>query len=192
MSTLREPLPALAVLSVLSAEWESLWPDIRDDLAPVFGECDFVSDLLDFSHTTYYDREMGTPLFRRILAFRDLAAQERLADLKLATVRLEQARSRPDGSRRVNLDPGLLTQERLVLASGKNFPHRVYLGRGIYADLTLVYTRSGWRNQPWTFPDYATPQMHGLFTGLRERYRDKLAQLGLLHLRSEGEAPCGA
>jgi hypothetical protein len=180
MRPLREPLPAQAVLSVLSAEWEQLWPDIREELAPVFGECDFVSDLLDFSHTAYYDAEMGRPLLRRILAFRDLVAQERLADLKLETVRLEQARSRPDGSRRVNLDPGLLTQERLVLATGKNFPHRIYLGRGIYADLTLVYTRSGWRNQPWTFPDYATPAMHELFFGLRERYRDKLAARGLL------------
>lgn len=180
MRTLREPLPALAVLSVLSAEWEPLWPDIRDELAPVFGECEYVSDLLDFSHTTYYDAELGSPLRRRILAFRDLVPQQRLADLKLETVRLELAHARPNGSRRVNLDPGLLTQERLVLATGKNFPHRIYLGRGIYADLTLVYTRSGWQNQPWTFPDYATPAMHELFFGLRESYRAKLADLGLL------------
>jgi hypothetical protein len=181
---LREPLPALTVLSVLSADWEPLWPDILNDLAPVFGPCDFVSDLLDFSHTTYYDQELGTPLKRRILAFRDLVPQERLAELKLATVGLETDLARPDGSRRVNLDPGLLTQERLVLASSKNFPHRVYLGRGIYADLTLVYTRSGWKNQPWTFPDYATPQMHDLFDSLRQSYRDKLAGLGLLHPRN--------
>lgn len=179
MRPLREPLPALAVLSVLSADWGPWWPDIREELAPVFGPGDFVSDLLDFSHTEYYDREMGTPLSRRILAFRDLVPQDRLADLKLETVRLETAHARPDGSRRVNLDPGLLTQERLVLASGKNFPHRIYLGRGIYADLTLVYTRSGWQNQPWTFPDYASPAMHVLFAGLRERYREKLAGLGL-------------
>jgi len=184
MSTLREPLPALVVLSVLSADWGPLWPDILDDLAPDFGKCDYASDLLDFSHTTYYDRELGAPLARRILAFRDLMPQERLADLKLAAVRLEQARTRPDGTRWVNLDPGLLTQERLVLATGKNFVHRIYLGRGVYADLTLVYTRSGWQNQPWTFPDYATPRMHGLFTGLRTRYRDKLAALGLLHPHS--------
>lgn len=180
MSTLREPLPALAVLSVLSADWEPLWPDIRDELAVVFGECEYVSDLLDFSSTTYYDRELGTPLARRILAFRDLVPQERLVEGKLAMVRLEQEHARTDGTRRVNLDPGLLTQERLVLASGKNFPHRVYLGQGVYADLTLVYTRSGWQNQPWTFPDYASPRMHDLFTGLRERYRKKLALLGLL------------
>ncbi len=184
MRTLREPLPALAVLSVLSADWGPLWPDIRDELAPVFGECDFVSDLLDFSHTTYYDQELGAPLKRRILAFRDLVPQERLAGLKLATVRIEQAHARPDGSRQVNLDPGLLTQERLVLASSKNFPHRVYLGKGIYADLTLVYTRSGWSNQPWTFPDYATPQMHGLFEVLRQSYREKLDRLGLLRPRN--------
>ncbi|MEW5773789.1 MAG: DUF4416 family protein [Thermodesulfobacteriota bacterium] len=183
MRTLREPLPALMVLSVLSADWGPWWPDIRNELAPVFGECDFVSELLDFSHTPYYDSELGTPLARRILAFRDLAPQERLADLKLETVRLELAHARPDGTRRMNLDPGLLTQERLVLASGKNFPHRVYLGRGIYADLTLVYTRSGWQNQPWTFPDYASPQMHALFSVLRERYRDRLAELGLLRRR---------
>lgn len=180
MRPLREPLPALAVLSVLSADWGPLWPDILDELAPVFGECEYVSELLDFSFTTYYDREMGTPLARRFLAFRDLVPQDRLADLKREAIRIETGRTRPDGSRQVNLDPGLLTQERLVLASGKNFPHRIYLGSGIYAELTLVYTRDGWQNLPWTFPDYASPQMHALLAGLRQDYRDKLAALGLL------------
>ena len=105
--------------------------------------------------------------------------------MKLATNADERAHARPaidstgdptggqpGGSRRVNLDPGLITLERLVLASGKNFTHRVYLGQGIWADLTMIYNKkTGWVVLPWTFPDYATEDMKRRLTELRALYK---------------------
>ena len=90
---------------------------------------------------------------------------------------MEQRRAGPDGRRLFNLDPGLLSQERLVLATGKNYTHRLYLGQGIWGDLTLIFQNGGWRAQPWTFPDYAGPELQEHLTRLRVRHKEKLTAL---------------
>ncbi|MCM0756700.1 DUF4416 family protein [Desulfovibrio aminophilus] len=174
MSAPRVPEPGLLVLSVLCAEWEACWPELSAALEERFGPADFVSGFMDFGHTAYYDRELGAPLRRRMLAFERLVPLDCLPEAKLFTNGLERAGARPDGGRRFNLDPGVLTQERLILATGKNFTHRVYLGQGIWADLTLVYTGGGWLVLPWTFPDYAAPDMLELLSAMREHYRRKI------------------
>lgn len=174
MSTPREPLPGKAVLSVLAAPdwWASAWPGVAAELAAYFGPADYESEALPFDHTDYYGDELGRPLVRRLLGFARLRPLDGLADMKRFTNALELAQARPDGRRRVNLDPGFITLERLVLASGKNFTHRVYLGGGIWADLTLVYNkRQGWMILPWTFPDYARPDMLARLTALRGLYK---------------------
>lgn len=96
--------------------------------------------------------------------------------VKLMTHDLEQ-RHALDGKRLFNLDPGLLTQERLVLATGKNFAHRIYLGEGIFADLTLVFQNGQWNVLPWTFRDYAGKALQSVLSTMRQRYREKLACL---------------
>ncbi|QLA15357.1 DUF4416 family protein [Desulfolutivibrio sulfoxidireducens] len=171
MSIPVEPCPAMAVLSVLSASFEAVWPRLLPELESLFGPPCRVSDLLPFDFTTYYDRELGRPIFRRVLGFSRLVPQDALAGLKLATNALEAAFSRPDGRRLANLDPGLLTQERLVLATGKNFGHRIYLKDGIFADLTLVFQKGSWQILPWTFPDYRSQALQAELSVLRERYR---------------------
>ena len=75
-----------------------------------------------------------------------------------------------DQKRRVNIDPGYLVLERFVLATGKNFAHRIYLGRSIYADLTLVYRRGGFQTLPWTYPDYAAETMLKFLDQVRQKY----------------------
>ena len=70
----------------------------------------------------------------------------------------------------MNLDPGLITAERLVLATGKNYSHRIYLGKGIFADLTLVFFKGTYRPLPWTYPDYQDPRTIGMFNKIREKY----------------------
>jgi len=174
VSTLREPCPAKLVLSVLAAGdwWELAWPDFRAGLVERFGPVDYETPPLAFDHTAYYDQELGTPLARRLLGFDRLVPLDGLVEIKLLTNEGEREQARPDGSRRVNLDPGLITLERLILASGKNFTHRVYLGRGVWADLTLIYNRkTGWVALPWTFPDYADPGMKRRLTELRALYK---------------------
>jgi hypothetical protein len=182
MSLPRTPLPAKLVCSVLSADLAGLYPTVLTALEGLFGPVDFATEALPFPFTTYYDRELGTPITRRFLSFARLMPQDGLAPAKLATNALEARLAEADGRRRVNCDPGLLTQERLVLATGKNFTHRVYLGQGIFADLTLVFQAGTWQILPWTFPDYASPAMRDILTAIRDRYRQDLRESPSHHL----------
>ncbi len=166
MSTPSIPAPAKAVLSILSARWQTFWPGLLPHLETIFGPVDFQSEPIPFTQTTYYDAELGTPIFRRILAFARPLPMDRLPAVKLATNALEQAFAE-DGRRRFNLDPGYLTRERLVLATGKNFAHRIYLGQGIFADLTLIFRKGHFEALPWTFPDYRTPEIQEILTQIR-------------------------
>jgi hypothetical protein len=192
VSTPREPCPGKLALSVLAAAdwWDLAWPEFRLELAERFGPVDYETPLLPFAHTAYYDAELGAPLARRILGFERLIPLDGLVAVKLATNADERAHARPDGSRRVNLDPGLITLERLVLASGKNFTHRIYLGCGIWADLTLIYNKkTGWVALPWTFPDYATEDMKRRLTELRALYKTTVETAALPAPEGAHECP---
>lgn len=134
-----------------------------------FGPVDIISPWLPFDFTEYYTREMGAPLFRRMLAFKTLILQDTLADIKLTTNALE-ARFIVDGNRQINLDPGYLLMERLVLATGKNYAHRIYIGKNIYADLTLIFHKDGFQTLPWTYPDYAHDAIRNFLTITRKKY----------------------
>lgn len=177
MSVPRPPLPAKLVCSVLSARFDTLWPTVLTALEERFGPADSISDELPFDFTAYYDRELGAPITRRFLSFARLVPQDDLVAAKLATNALETRLAAPDGRRLVNCDPGLLTQERLVLATGKNFTHRIYLGQGLYADLTLVFQAGSWQTLPWTFPDYAVAPLRDILTAIRDRYRQDLREI---------------
>ena len=154
---------------------QSLAGTIIARLEELFGPVDLVSRWLPFDYTDYYTREMGRPLFRRMAAFKRLVEQEQLPDIKHLTNALEMDFT--DGMRRmVNVDPGYLLLERLVLATGKNFSHRIYIGRGIYADLTLIYRRGVFESLPWTYPDYADPRLQGFLHKVRKKYAHDLKQ----------------
>lgn len=168
MSVPRPPVPAKLVIGVLMRE-RAGFPGLAAELAQAFGAPDFVSAWLPFDYTRYYEPEMGGPLARRVLAFRHLVAQERLADIKLATNAIEQARA-SGGRRSVNIDPGYLLLERFVLATGKNYTHRIYVGRGIYAELTLMFQNGDFRALPWTYPDYADHPLRRILTAVRQKY----------------------
>lgn len=173
MSTPAIPQPAKTFLSVLSARWDEFWPDLRPRLETLLGPIDYESELIPFTQTSYYDAELGAPIFRRILSFAPPLAMDRLAEVKLATNALELEWTVAE-RRLFNLDPGYITQERLVLATGKNFSHRVYVGQGIWADLTLIFHKGDWCDLPWTFPDYATPEIKAHLSRIRDRYKASL------------------
>jgi hypothetical protein len=136
-----------------------------------------VSPWFSFHHTRYYEKEMGSPLVRRLLSFSRLISLEDFADIKLCTNRIEE-RLAEDGRRRVNIDPGYLVLERFVLATGKNYAHRIYLRKGIYADLTLVFRRGGFAPLPWTYPDYAEDEIRGFLGLVRINYQASLKKDG--------------
>ena len=177
-------LPARTFLSVLSARWDDFWLVLRPQLAELLGAIDYESDLIPFTQTAYYDLELGTPISRRILSFARPLPMDDLPAVKLATNRIESEWN-PSGRRIFNLDPGYVTQERLVLATGKNFSHRIYLENGIWADLTLIFHKGDWFDLPWTFPDYATTEIKMHLTRIRDLYKRDLQNCTITK-----DAPC--
>jgi len=138
-----------------------------------FGPVDWVSEMLPFDRTLYYKREMGWPLYRRFISFARLIAPESIADIKLVTNELEKAHLDRE-KRTINIDPGYVALERLVLATGKNYSHRFYLSKGIYADLTLIFHDGTFKPLSWTYPDYTEEKVIGLFNRLRSEYLQRL------------------
>ncbi len=137
-----------------------------------FGEIVLAGPVWDFDFTNYYEKEMGPQLGRRFFLFSPNFPMEELAPVKIRTNRLEEelipltdlAVKRP-----VNIDPGYLTLSRLVLASTKNHSHRIFLSRGIYAEITLHYQNGSYRSRPWTFPDYASQKYIDFFNDARKK-----------------------
>ncbi len=172
MSHPQPPASAKLIVGVVLKEKE-LARGITEALMDAFGRVDLVSPWLPFDFTTYYQKEMGAPLFRRLLAFESLIEQTALVDIKRLTNDMEIKWSK-DKKRRINLDPGYLLAERFVLATGKNFSHRIYLNHGIYADLTLIFQKGDFRALPWTYPGYRQSDMHRFLRQARSKYQHDL------------------
>jgi ribosomal silencing factor RsfS len=184
MSKPKEPMPAKLVVSAFLKE-KALITSVVEDLMEKFGAVDVMSAWMPFDWTSYYQAEMGTPLYRRMIVFKQLIEQQALSEIKQITNDIEKRYVEND-KRRVNIDPGYLLLERFVLATGKNFSHRIYIGKQIYADLTLIYKKGGFQALPWTFPDYADSGMHVFLEKAREKYAFDLKQEPLYHESTKG------
>ena len=129
-----------------------------------------------FEQTQYYTATMGPQLRKKFLAFRVLVHPSQLVQDKRDTNDLESEyaerfRLSSPEPRPLNLDPGYVTLSKLVLASTKDFAHRIYLDRGIFAEITLSYHHGHWTSHPWTFPDYSQPTYHPFLTHCRDWLR---------------------
>lgn len=175
MSQPLPPLPAKLVIGLFTGDKHRLSP-VLERLADVFGEPDLISPWFPFHYTRYYEPEMGPGLSRRMAAFKPLIHQSSLAAVKRKTNALE-ASFADGGRRRINIDPGYLLRERFVLATGKNFTHRIYIGGRIYADLTLVYQKGDFRALPWTYPDYQAPSLLAFLRRVRQKYIHDLSEM---------------
>ena len=132
---------------------------------------DFTSDAIDFTYTDYYDKEMGGGLKRKFLSFKRLVRLETIAKLKPLTNDIEK-RFCIDGKRVVNIDPGYVDMAKLVLLSTKDYSHRIYIGNGIFAEVTLHYKDNRFNSWPWTYPDYKSLEYSRIFGIIRDIYRD--------------------
>jgi hypothetical protein len=169
MSTPKHPEPAKLVIGCImnEKEWvEKFYPLLED----AFGPVDMISSWLKFSYTDYYYKEMGSPLHRKVFVFKNLIEQDDLARVKQATNELEKQFSK-EGRRNINFDPGYLVSSRFILATGKEYSHRIYIGNKIYADLTLMYSKKkGFQTLAWTYPDYASESMINFLSKVRDKY----------------------
>lgn len=175
MSEIKPTTKVKLICSIFSPE-DRLIMEVIKDLEAYFGAIDWLSEKLIFDRTQYYKKEMGWPLFRRFVSFSGLIPPDHIVDVKLTTNQIER-KFISGNNRKANIDPGYVSLERLVLATGKNYTHRIYLKSGIYADLTLVFHAGSFRFLDWTYPDYADEKVIGYFNTVREGY--------LQHLREE-------
>jgi uncharacterized protein DUF4416 len=164
----RTPDPVKLVVSVFTGD-PTLFSGVFERLTERFGPIDLLSERLPFTTTDYYDDEFGGGLTRKVASFETLIEPIYLADAKIFTNGLEDG-YRAGDKRRVNIDPGYMALEKFVLASCKNFSHRIYLKDGVWADLTLMYVADGFMTLPWTYPDYKEETMTGILKEIRKRY----------------------
>ncbi|MFH0845010.1 MAG: DUF4416 family protein [Pseudomonadota bacterium] len=172
MSSPREAEDVRLISSLFSPRQDLIEKGIHE-MEGLFGPTDRVSPELLFDRTRYYEKEMGWPLYRRFISFRNLVRAGDIVDIKLATNALEN-QYRRDDRRMINIDPGYVSLERLVLVTGKNYTHRIYLSKGIYGDLTLIFKKGGFIPLQWTYRDYADPVIISYFNEIRERYKRDL------------------
>jgi hypothetical protein len=162
-------------MSLITAS-ESAFAKVLGALRSVYGETDFVSPWMPFDWTDYYAPEMGSNLKRRIVAFCRLIAPDMLPSVKRQTHRMEQEHA-SQGKRVVNIDPGYVSGEHMILATTKAYGHRPYLSNGIYADLTLIYRKGSYEALEWTYPDYRQPKLVEMFNGIRKTYLSQLREM---------------
>lgn len=117
------------------------------------GKIDVQSPEIPFNFTNYYKEEMGTGLLRKWVSIEKIIPENELIDLKHRAINWEEKR-RIEGKRTINCDPGGICDNRVVLVTTKNFSHRIYLGKGIFGEVTLIYIGDRFQPQKWTYPDY--------------------------------------
>jgi hypothetical protein len=170
---LSEPHPVKLIAGLIIAQDFDL-EALKKTLVECFGPIDLESLFYPFKHTGYYNKEMGPGLIRSFLSFLRPVLPDRLAEIKLTTNRIEMREGRSEGGRifrLVNIDPGFLSLSNVILATTKNRAHRIYLSNGIYAEVTLIFSkRNGWQVLDWTYPDYRDPLALEFFRAVREKY----------------------
>lgn len=180
MSTLNlHPEDCKLILNFFYSDKEQLEATISY-LEGVYGPVDLRMEPIEFTHTEYYTEEMGQNLKKVLVSFRDLVGRESLVEIKHETTRVEQEislRYGQNAKRVINIDPGHLLPEKFVLSTGKNFPQRIYLDRGVYAELTLIYKHNRFEPLPWTYADYLEDDVLQFLTMARNNLMNQLKEL---------------
>lgn len=173
MARTRRSTPVKLFVGLLSGD-----PDLlrrtRQLLARSYGPVEQESPLQPFEHTVYYEPEMGPALQRCFVSFKPLVPPEDLAAIKHAAIALEEQIVHDTLSpllRPVNIDPGYITLNKVVLATTKDANHRIFIGRGMFAESTLQFVDGAWRGWPWTYADYLEPTSLEFFAEARSRFR---------------------
>ncbi len=172
MGKIKRPNPAKLVVGIIARpdSIELAISELERQIAPV----EFTTRIIPFDWTDYYEPEMGKGLLRQWVALSGLVEQDEFASIKLKTNDIEM-RHAEDGRRRINLDPGLLLPSKFVLATTKDYSHRIYIGRGIFAEVTLIYRKkAGYEPLSWTYPDYRSELLRDFLLSVRKRYMEEL------------------
>jgi len=161
-------------------------PEVEQRLTTLYGSVDHRSDVIPFDFTDYYESEMGDLIDRVLFSFERLIEADQLPEIKRQTNELEQELApllktpNTNVKRPVNLDPGYIEQAKIILASTKNFYHRIYLGKGIFGEVTMHFKNNTYQFFPWTYPDYQSKDYQEFFLRTRQILRSQLRTMCLL------------
>ncbi len=171
---LRPPAPAKFIVAATYRD-ERLLTAALKGVCERYGEVEHRSSDFVFDHTRYYEKEMGTDLRKQFFSFTQTREPEELVEFKLLTMALESEFAQ-EGRRRVNLDPAYLELAKLVVATSKNFSHRIYIGKGVYGDVQLQFRDGRFVPNEWTYGDYRSPLVINFLETVRHTYHRQLEQ----------------
>jgi len=164
--------PVKFFIGIIAAS-KALIEEVEPMLIADLGAIDIKSPLVSFDFTDYYSKEMGKSLLRQWIGFEKVLPQEELSNIKTRTNEIESKFLSGSG-RHINLDPGYLALSKIVLASTKDYSHRIYLKDGIHAEITMIYQNKSFTHLPWTYPDYKSETATKFFLTLRKIYSEQI------------------
>jgi hypothetical protein len=176
MWEIKDPRPVKLIIGILAADETSLAAAVKA-ISKSFGVIDLASDVWPFTQTDYYKEELGPNALRQFVSLEKLIDPGKLAQIKHDTNSLEQQLAdslKLSLPRPVNLDPGFIEPSKLILASTKNFSHRIYIGNKMFAEVTLMYEKGHWRHFEYTFPDYRQSCYQDFLSKVRTRLMEQL------------------
>lgn len=173
MGKIKLPEKAKLFFAIMYAD-DGIYKSALRDLNKEFGENDEESKPFEFNMTQYYEGEMGKGLLKRFVTAKELIDKERLAEIKILTNSIEDRYAGENRSRTINIDPGYITHSKLVLATTKNYSHRIYLRDGIFAEVTFNFRKNSIEFNQWTYPDYKLPAATEFFVEVHRKYMEVL------------------
>jgi len=176
MWELKDPKPVKLIIGILAADRQCLFAAV-EAIEDKFNKVDLTSDIWPFDQTDYYKEQTGPNILRQFVSIERLIAPSQLSKIKHKTNKLEQKLSARLGlplPRPVNLDPGIIEPSKLILASTKNYSHRIYIGRKMYAEVTLIFDKGSWHPLASTYPDYRQQCYFEFFEKVRTRLLEQL------------------
>jgi hypothetical protein len=176
MGQILKPNPVKLIFGFIFKEGSEL-KKTKTIINELFGKTDFESKNLAFTHSDYYEKEFGTGLLRKFISIKRLVLPSDLPQIKITANKIEEKLA-IDKRRTINIDPGYVDLAKLILASTKDYVHRIYLDGGIFAETTLFYRENSFKPQEWTYPDYRTPEYIEIFNEIRKIYFAQLQAEG--------------
>jgi hypothetical protein len=173
---LHYPKPVKLIIGILAANEAALAEAVKA-ISKSFGVIDLTSDIWPFTQTDYYKDQTGENILRQFVSIERLIDPGKLAKIKLKTNKVEQklaAELNIGLCRPVNLDPGVIELSKLVLATTKNYSHRIYIGKKMYAEVTLIFDKGLWKPFDYTYPDYRQQSYFDFFEKVRTRLVEQL------------------
>jgi hypothetical protein len=174
----RSPIPVKLFIGMLSPEPE-LFDVCADIVCKEYGPIDYQSEIVPWTNSDFYKKEMGSGMLRKFIFFEQLRDPGDLPAIKLNTIRIESdfaIQTVKKARRRINLDPGYVTEAKVVLATTKDYTHRLYIGEGIYAEVTLRFNNKDRSFTPfdYSYLDYRSETYKITFNKARALLRTTL------------------